>query len=69
MTPELLQRIGRALYGHFWLPNLAEALDVSERTMRRLMAGQAPIPEGLSRDLAMLVEGRCRELDALLLTF
>lgn len=39
MDKELLERAGRALYGDRWQSALARHLGISDRTMRRYVAG------------------------------
>lgn len=45
MTPDELTAAGQALYGERWQSSLARDLRVSDRTVRRWLAGDAPIPE------------------------
>jgi transcriptional regulator with XRE-family HTH domain len=63
LPPELLKAIGEALFGARWHAELAGALGVSDRTLRRWAAGQADIPAGIARDLAQIVRRRRTELD------
>lgn len=58
---ELLQRAGGALYGPRWQADLAGALGVSDRTLRRWVAGE-PVPAGVYADLTKLVRARLTEL-------
>jgi hypothetical protein len=55
MTPDLLRRMGAALYGERWQLELAEALGVSDRSMRYWVAG-SPIPQGIWAKLGVLLE-------------
>ena len=64
MTPDTLRIIGAALYGPRWQTDLARALDVSDRHMRRWVSGAAPIPEGVRADLLALIGKRRGDLDA-----
>ena len=65
MITGLLAETGRALYGERWQSEVARALNVSDRTMRRWVAGQdAPRP-GVYLDLLRLVMERAVELDEL----
>jgi hypothetical protein len=66
MTPTHLEQIGRALYGERWQSPLARDLDVSDRTVRRWMAGEWPIPEGIASDLDRLLRERHRLIGRLL---
>lgn len=61
----LLVECGEALYGRRWQTELARALDVSDRTMRRWAAGTHDVPPGLYIDLLRLTHERAAELDAL----
>lgn len=65
MTPDILRAYGEALFGPRWQSELARALDVNERTMRRWLAGDTPIPDGLADDLAKLKAERIKLLRAL----
>jgi hypothetical protein len=56
-----LAAIGNALYGPRWQTPLAEALGVSDRTVRRWVAGQ-PVPDGARRDMWRLCAERGRLL-------
>ena len=62
MTPELLQTVGQALYGHQWQSELARALGIADRTMRRWFAGSYPVPNGIELELADLCKARGGEL-------
>ncbi len=53
----LLRRVGEALYGPRWQSALAIDLDVSDRTMRRWVAGDQ-IPHGVWGELRDLVDAR-----------
>jgi hypothetical protein len=62
MTPDLLRRVGQALYGQDWKTALARALDVNERSVRRWDDGASPIPGGVRGELLQLVGKRGGEL-------
>lgn len=49
---------GKALYGPRFQRELAEALGVNERTMRRWVAGDTSPPESVLDDLRALVRER-----------
>ncbi len=53
----LLRRVGVALFGPRWQSALAIDLDVSDRTMRRWVAGDA-IPHGVWGELKLLTYSR-----------
>ena len=59
--PLTLPTISTLLYGPHWQSELARALGVSDRTIRRWAAGQAP-PESVWRDIARLARDRVSEL-------
>ncbi len=62
-SPETLRAIGLALYGNCFQSQLAEALGVSDRTMRRWLCGDSSLPEGIWSDLADLCSGRASEME------
>jgi hypothetical protein len=61
----LLVECGEALYGPLWQSALARDLDVSDRTVRRWVAGTSDVPAGLYTDLLRLTQERAEKLDAL----
>ena len=61
----LLIACGEALYGPQWQSALARDLGVSDRTMRRWIAGDRDIPSGLPLDLLRLCTERAAALDSL----
>lgn len=61
----LLVEAGEALYGPQWQSALARDLDVSDRTVRRWVAGTTELPVGVYVDLLRLVTERAALLDAL----
>lgn len=62
MTLQELETTGAALYGPRWQTDLARALGVADRSMRRWVAGQNAVPEGLRPKLLALVAERIDEL-------
>ncbi|MCF3931832.1 hypothetical protein L1787_00205 [Acuticoccus sp. M5D2P5] len=64
MKNAILREIGEALYGASWRAPLARDLDVSERTVRRWVAGEG-VPNGVSADLLRLTQERADLLDEL----
>jgi hypothetical protein len=52
-----LRSVGEALFGHAWPAPLANELDISERTLRRWMAGRM-IPEGIWPELIIICQER-----------
>jgi len=61
----LLIACGEALYGPQWQSALARDLGVSDRTMRRWVAGDQPVPPGVHVDLLRLTQERAALLDSL----
>lgn len=61
----LLVECGEALYGPRWQAELARDLGVSDRTVRRWVAGTTEVPAGLYVDLLRLTQERAAALDAL----
>lgn len=60
----LLLECGEALYGQQWQSALARDLGVSDRTVRRWVAGGEP-PPGVYVDLLRLTQERAAALDTL----
>jgi hypothetical protein len=59
-------KIGEALFGPRFQRELAEALNVNERTMRRWVAGDFEPPESLKADLLRLLRERWARLGSLI---
>jgi hypothetical protein len=67
LTPAMIERIGRALYGEQWLSPLSRALGYSNRKpMRELLDGSQPIHAGVVRNLLIIVEERQAELEEII---
>jgi hypothetical protein len=66
VTPDQLAAAGRALYGERWQTSLASDLHVVDRTMRRWLAGETSIPDGLKNELRELLINRVNEIDGLI---
>jgi hypothetical protein len=66
---DLLIACGEALYGFRWQTDLADTLAadvrVSDRTVRRWVAGDSPIPSGLWTDLMRMMQERAATFDGL----
>ena len=52
----LLRRVGEKLYGQHWQADLSSWISVGDRSLRRWLSGQDVIPDGVWRDLRLLVE-------------
>ena len=61
----LLVECGEALYGPQWQTALARDLGVSDRTVRRWVAGPSDVPAGVYIDLLRLTQERAASLDSL----
>lgn len=59
----LLKDAGEALYGPRWQSELARDLGISDRTMRRMVAGAVDLKPGMAMDLWRLCDERRRALD------
>ena len=57
-TGNILQEVGRALYGDIWQSELARDLGCNDRTVRKWNAGDAPIPEYLRGEVAEICRRR-----------
>jgi hypothetical protein len=58
----LLRNIGEKLYGPRWQTDLSTAIGVSDRSMRRWVAGDDHVPYGVWNDLRLLVQTRWIDL-------
>ena len=65
MNPELLEKIGVALYGLRWQADLARDLGVAPRSMQRWLTGDRGMPD-LRQELIDLIKQRSSDLDHLL---
>lgn len=65
-APCLLIEAGLALYGERWQSSLSRDLGVSDRTVRRWIAGKIHVPEGIYGDILRIVHQRRADLVALL---
>ena len=66
MTPDLLAKCGEALYGPRWQTEMSRDLDVADRTVRRWVSGDTPIPDGVNIDLLRMLTERAGDIDGLL---
>lgn len=60
MTPALLSRIGTALYGERFQPQLAAAVGVDLRAVQRWVAGSEAVPVGVWDELEDMLVRRVR---------
>jgi hypothetical protein len=63
---ELIRAIGEACFGPRWQTDLADALQVSSRTVRRWASGADCPREGVWKDLAELARERRIKLDLII---
>ncbi|TWD58115.1 hypothetical protein FB480_101870 [Agrobacterium vitis] len=62
---DLLKRTGEALYGPQWQSQIARDLDMSDRHVRRIAAGEADLRPGMAMDLWRISLERIATLEAL----
>jgi hypothetical protein len=66
MIADQLRAAGEALYGPNWQSQLARDLSVSDRTVRRWLAGgKHSIPARLDEEIAILIRARIYKLEKL----
>jgi hypothetical protein len=65
MSADKLANFGRALYGERWQTALAIKLGVVDRTMRRWMTGESPIPSGIEEELQKILAAKLTAIDSL----
>ena len=58
MPIDLLAACGSALYGPQWQSPLARDLGISDRTVRRWLAGTSEMPAGVLSELLQLLQAR-----------
>lgn len=66
LDTQTLIAVGTALYGSRWQTDLAQEIEVSNRTMRRWVAKDTPIPDGVRIDLMRLCMDRLTVLEELI---
>jgi hypothetical protein len=66
MDSDELASAGRALYGERWQTSLATDLRVADRTVRRWLASETTIPDGVERELRDVLIKRATELGSLI---
>lgn len=66
ITVDQLTAIGTALYGSQWQSALARDLGIADRTMRRWVSGESPIPTGIIAELTRLLRERQMDIEAVL---
>ena len=58
MTANELRHCGEVLYGPRFQRTLANVLGINERTIRRWVAGDRPVPPGVQQEIARLLKKR-----------
>ena len=66
MNADELAAAGRALYGGRWQTSLAIDLNVADRTIRRWLINQMPIPDGVKNELRQVLIKRFKEIGKLI---
>ena len=66
MAPDKMARTGRVLYGDRWQTSLATDLRITDRTMRRWLAGESPIPDSIEGELRKLLVERVKEIGGMI---
>lgn len=66
MSRDTLRAFGAALYGPHWQREIARALDVNERSVRRWAAGDFQPPATILPELLDLARARIVELETLI---
>ena len=68
MTGARLAAIGRILFGGFYRADFERHFALSNRSLRRMLAGEQPIPIGLIRDLETALRDKANKIDEILET-
>jgi chloramphenicol 3-O-phosphotransferase len=61
IAPDMLARVGRALYGENWKMPLARDLAMSDRSLHYMATGERGIHAGIVADLLKIIETRQAE--------
>jgi hypothetical protein len=62
ISPDLLERVGRSLYGNNWITALARDLEMSRRSIEYMKDGDRGIHAGIVRDLLDIIAEHDGEL-------
>lgn len=60
MEQPLIVSVGEALFGSRWQSELARAIGVADRTVRRWVAGSHPVPAGVYAQMLEIMRDRRR---------
>lgn len=63
MKKETLIAAGEAAFGPRWQTDIAEALGVSDRTVRNWISGKYQIPSTISADIVLILNRRKTEIE------
>ena len=63
MNKEKLKKVGVACFGNTWQTEMARALNVNSRTVRRWASGETPLPKQLKQELLKHLKWRKRDID------
>lgn len=63
---QLLNDAGEALYGPRWQTDMARDLDMSDRHLRRIIAGHSPLTASILADIRKIALERGRAIAALI---
>jgi hypothetical protein len=66
MTPARLIFIGETIYGPAWHASLSRDLSVAERTMRRWINGEKPLPPKIGNELMTICLAQVKRLSILI---
>jgi hypothetical protein len=66
IAPDKFADTGRALYGERWQTSLAVDLRVADRTIRRWLTGEVPIPSNIENELRELIKKRMNEMGGII---
>jgi Bacterial RNA polymerase, alpha chain C terminal domain len=66
MNPDELAAAGRVLYGEQWQTSLGIDLNVGDRAMRRWLAGQMLIPDGVKHEISQALTKRFKRIGELI---
>lgn len=64
----ILESAGRALYGRHgeaWR-EIRQDIGLNDRTFRRILAGSRPMPDGIARELEIMLRDRVHAIDDVL---
>jgi hypothetical protein len=66
MSGDELAAVGRVLYGERWQTPLARDLCIADRTLRRWLVGELPIPDAIESELRAILISRVAEIGGMI---